>query len=234
METILMIEDDADIRDAVRVLLKKEGYAVTEAGTGLEGLQKLTDDTDLVLLDVMMPGMSGIQTCREIRKKSNVPILFLTAKVQESDKLTGLTAGGDDYLTKPFSYAELLGRVQALIRRYHVYRGKDEVAAEKQSTLEAHGISVLLDTGEITVRGHHVTLTDMEYRILLTMMRNPDKILSIKEIYERVWKERYFHSSTGTVMVHIRNLRVKIEEDPKNPELIQTVWGKGYRFNNGA
>lgn len=126
METakILLIEDDQDIREGVRILLESESYAVTEADSGEAGLRLLTGDTDLVILDVMMPGMSGLKTCEEIRKTSYVPILFLTAKAQESDKLIGLMAGGDDYLAKPFSYAELLGRVKALLRRYQVYRGK--------------------------------------------------------------------------------------------------------------
>ena len=123
-EQVLIVEDDADIRDGVRILLESEGYAVMEAEDGRQGLYCLNDEVDLVILDVMMPGMSGLRTCEEIRKISNVPILFLTAKAQESDKLIGLMAGGDDYLAKPFSYAELLGRVKALLRRYNVYRGK--------------------------------------------------------------------------------------------------------------
>ena len=121
--SILVIEDNEDIREAVRILLENENYAVMEAENGAKGLELLTEDTDLVILDIMMPGMSGLRTCEEIRKVSNVPVLFLTAKARESDKLVGLIAGGDDYMTKPFSYAELLGRVKALIRRYHQYRG---------------------------------------------------------------------------------------------------------------
>ena len=124
MGTILLIEDDADIREGVRVLLTSEGYSVMEADCGKKGLQLLNETIDLVILDIMMPGMSGIITCEEIRKVSNVPVLFLTAKAQESDKLLGLLVGGDDYLPKPFSYAELLGRVKALLRRYHIYQGK--------------------------------------------------------------------------------------------------------------
>lgn len=123
-ERVLIVEDDADIREGVRILLESENYEVEEAENGRKGLELLNEDTDLVILDVMMPGMSGLRTCEEIRKSSNVPVLFLTAKAQESDKLIGLMAGGDDYLAKPFSYAELLGRVKALLRRYHIYMGK--------------------------------------------------------------------------------------------------------------
>lgn len=135
-ERILIVEDDADIREGVRILLESEDYMVDEAEDGREGLENLRDDTDLVILDIMMPGISGLRTCEEIRKISNVPVLFLTAKVQESDKLIGLMAGGDDYLTKPFSYAELLGRVKALLRRYKVYMGKNETSDSQEDKLE--------------------------------------------------------------------------------------------------
>lgn len=136
-EHILIIEDDADIREGIRILLESENYTVSEAENGRNGLETLSSDTDLVILDVMMPGISGIQVCKEIRRFSNVPVLFLTAKVQEDDKLTGLMAGGDDYLTKPFSYGELLGRVKALIRRYRIYLGKNTIdAIENQDYIE--------------------------------------------------------------------------------------------------
>ena len=200
-EHILIIEDDEDIREGVRILLESENYIVTEAENGRKGLEALNDTMDLVILDIMMPGISGLRTCEEIRKMSNVPVLFLTAKAQESDKLIGLMAGGDDYLAKPFSYAELLGRVKALLRRYKVYMGKNSVS------------------------------DDIEYNILLLMMQHPRKIFSAKNLYESVWDEPYFYSCNSTIMVHIRKLRVKIEADPKNPQYIKTVWGKGYRFD---
>ena len=130
-EQVLLIEDDADIREGVRILLESENYCVEEAENGKSGLELLSDETDLVILDIMMPGMSGLRTCEEIRKVSNVPVLFLTAKAQESDKLIGLMAGGDDYLAKPFSYAELLGRVKALLRRYNIYRGRNNEVREE-------------------------------------------------------------------------------------------------------
>lgn len=231
-ENVLIIEDDMDIREGVRILLESENYRVQEAQDGAKGLDLLSDETDLVILDVMMPGMSGLRTCEEIRKRSNVPVLFLTAKVQESDKLIGLMVGGDDYLTKPFSYAELLGRVKALVRRYRVYQGVNGVIREKKEPyLELKDIKIHREYNEVYVRGEERNMTDIEYQILFLMMRHPGKIFSAQNLYESVWEEPYFYSCNSTVMVHIRNLRVKIEKDPKHPKYIRTVWGKGYRFN---
>ena len=231
-ENVLIIEDDMDIREGVRILLESENYRVQEAQDGAKGLDLLSDETDLVILDVMMPGMSGLRTCEEIRKRSNVPVLFLTAKVQESDKLIGLMVGGDDYLTKPFSYAELLGRVKALVRRYRVYQGGNGVTREKKEPyLELKDIKIHREYNEVYVRGEERNMTDIEYQILFLMMRHPGKIFSAQNLYESVWEEPYFYSCNSTVMVHIRNLRVKIEKDPKHPQYIRTVWGKGYRFD---
>ena len=229
---ILIIEDDADIREGVRILLESEDYSVQEAERGRTGLALLTPETDLVILDVMMPGMSGLKTCEEIRKTSNVPVLFLTAKSQESDKLIGLMAGGDDYLAKPFSYSELLGRVKALIRRYQTYRGKEEVSPSEgtSSCIESGGIRINENYNEVSADGRELALSDIDYNILLLLMKNPHRIFSAQNIFEEIWNEPFFYTSTGTVMVHIRNLRVKIEKDHQNPAHIKTVWGKGYRF----
>ncbi len=231
MEKILIIEDDEDIREGVRILLEGEGYSVLEAENGRKGLELLGEEPDLVILDVMMPGMSGLKTCEEIRKVSFVPVLFLTARSQESDKLIGLMAGGDDYLPKPFSYSELLGRVKALVRRWKGYRGKEETEQEAGNKfIELAGIQVNEDFNEVRVKGKTVELSDIEYNILLLLMKYPGKIFSAQNLYESIWNEPYFYNCNSTVMVHIRRLRVKIEEDPKNPRLIMTVWGKGYRF----
>lgn len=235
METakILLIEDDQDIREGVRILLESESYAVTEADSGEAGLRLLTGDTDLVILDVMMPGMSGLKTCEEIRKTSYVPILFLTAKAQESDKLIGLMAGGDDYLAKPFSYAELLGRVKALLRRYQVYRGKAG-AGRTDRYLEAAGLRVNLDFNQVFADGEEKELSTIEYKLLLLMMQHPRRIFSAQQLYESIWEEPYFYTCSNTVMVHISKLRAKIEQDPQKPRRIATVWGKGYRFEIAA
>ncbi|WP_077611171.1 response regulator transcription factor [Clostridium sp. Marseille-P2415] len=228
---ILIIEDDADIREGVRILLESQNYLVEEAKDGKEGLELLTEDTDMVILDVMMPGMNGLKTCKEIRKRSFVPVLFLTAKTQESDKLIGLMAGGDDYLSKPFSYSELLARVQALLRRYRIYRGKEFIEnSQREKWLEQYDIRINEEFNEVWVKDQEKELSDIEYKMLLLMMKHPKRIFSAQNLYESIWEEPYFYTSNSTVMVHIRKLRVKVEENPQEPVHIKTVWGKGYRF----
>lgn len=230
---IMIIEDDEDIREGVRILLESEQYSVIEAKNGLQGLKLLKTDVSLIILDIMMPGISGIRTCEEIRKISNVPILFLTAKAQESDKLLGLMAGGDDYLTKPFSYSELLGRVKALIRRYTVYMGSSKIPeVKREEYIEQSGIRINQFFNEVFVDGKEKELSNIEYQMLLLMMQHKGKIFSAQNLYESIWNEPYFYSCNSTVMVHIRNLRRKIEKDPKNPKYIRTLWGKGYRFED--
>lgn len=231
---VLIVEDDEDIREGVRILLESENYSVQEAENGRKGLELLNESTDLVILDIMMPGMSGLRTCEEIRKISNVPILFLTAKAQESDKLIGLMAGGDDYLSKPFSYAELLGRVKALMRRYNVYMGKNASGVgSEEAYLEIENIRIHKSFNEVYVDGMEKEMSEIEYHILLLLMMHPRKVFSAQNLYESVWDEPYFYSCNSTVTVHIRKLRVKIEDDPKYPKYIKTVWGKGYKFDAG-
>ena len=228
---ILIIEDEDDIREGIRILLESEEFTVVEARDGFEGLKAVDDETDLVILDVMMPGISGILTCQEIRKKSYVPILFLSAKSQEEDKTVGLLAGGDDYLTKPFSYAELLARVKALLRRYYLYKGKSTAGEEEsESVLTIGEYHINTACNELFIGERRVELTDIEYQILLLLMKHPGRVYSAQNIYESVWNEPYFYVSNGTVMVHIRKLRVKVEENPQEPAHIKTVWGRGYRF----
>ena len=230
-QVILVVDDDAEIREGIRILLSGENYTILEAENGQQALEELTEIVDLVILDIMMPGLSGLRVCEEIRKRSTVPILFLTAKAQESDKLIGLLVGGDDYLSKPFSYSELSGRVKALIRRYRVYRGKAQGGTlDRDNMLSANGVELCLDYNSVWVRGKEIDLTEIEYRILRLLMEHPQRIFSTQSIYESVWNEPYFYISNGTVMVHIRKLRVKIEEDPQNPRYLKTIWGKGYRF----
>ena len=210
----------------------QEPYFYTSNGT--RALEVFRPEVDLVILDIMMPGMSGLRVCEELRKLSTVPILFLTAKSQESDKLLGLTAGGDDYLPKPFSFAELSARVKALLRRYCVYQGKGQAPARAENlTLCSHGVKLALDCNRVWVDGEEIDLTETEYKILRLLMQSPQRIFPVQVIYEDVWQEPYFYTSNGTVMVHIRNLRMKIEKDPQNPARLQTMWGKGYRFVPG-
>lgn len=232
--TILVVEDNEEIREGIRILFGGEDYDIVEAADGEEGLRRFSEDIDLVILDIMMPGISGLKVCEEIRKRSNVPIIFLTAKAQESDKLIGLMAGGDDYLTKPFTYSELLGRVKALLRRYYVYKGKEEpeIEDEKDPGYIVKGrLKINTSYNEVYLDGSKIDLPEMEYGMLLMMMKNPGRIFSTKTLYEAVWNEPYFYVSNNTVTVHIRKLRMKIEDDPQNPKYISTVWGKGYRFN---
>ena len=232
-EQILIIEDDADIRDGLKTLLESDDYQVIETENGIEGLKLFSESIDLVILDIIMPGISGLQTCKELRKLSNVPVLFLTAKAQESDKLIGLLAGGDDYLTKPFSYAELLGRVKALLRRYTVYKGK-AIPENLHAYFEFDGIRINQTRNEVYVNGEERNLSNIEYEILLLLMKYPRQIFSAKNLYESVWKEPFFYSCTSNVTVYIRKLRTKIEEDPNHPTRICTVWGKGYRFETSG
>lgn len=227
-QKILFADDDPEIREVLRLLLTSEGYSVIEAASGAEVLDRLDSSVGLVILDVMMPDMNGYGVCAEIRKCSAVPILFLTAKSQDSDKTLGFSVGGDDYLVKPFSYSELVNRVKAMLRRYYVYGAKTD---KPEQIIRCCG-TVEIDTRQGMVRqnGREVNLTDTEYRILLLLASHPSKVFSVQNIYESVWKEPYFYTSNNTVMVHIRNIRRKLGDDPQNCRTIRTVWGRGYRI----
>lgn len=224
-QKILIADDEPEIREVLRMMLESEGYDIVEACNAQEAVDR-TEGVDLVILDILMPGESGIQACTKIREKSNVPILFLTAKSGEHDKVLGFSAGGDDYLVKPFSYMELLSRVKALIRRYRVYQ-KSEDKAEKM--VFYRDLTIDTELQSVTDNGKKISLTEMEYQILLLLVSNPRKIFSVKEIYEQVWKEDFFPSSGNTVMVHIRNIRRKLEKEGE--PYIQNVWGRGYCVN---
>lgn len=229
VRTILIADDDSDIREVVRILLESEGFNVVEAKDGNDAVNQISPDIDLYILDVMMPGKSGYQVCREIRLASAAPVLFLTAKSQDGDKSMGFSSGGDDYLSKPFSYTELTARVKALLRRYFVYGGKSETAGEMTITIK--DLSINKEACEVRISGEDVQLTDIEYRMLLLMAENRRKVFSAQNLYESIWNEPYFYSCNNTIMVHIRNLRRKIEPDAENPTYIKTVWGKGYRID---
>ena len=222
---ILAVDDEPDLRSLLRILLMSKGYDVIEASCGEEAVELLRKNSrvDLVIMDIMMPGLNGVEACAKIRAFSTVPMLFLTAKSQLSDKEEAYQAGGDDYLAKPFSQQELLMKVESLTRRYRVYKGKQE---------ETEGDGLVLDAERNCVlrRGVKIDLTDKEFAILRFFFRNRGKTLDVCTVYEGVWGEKYMPASNNTVMVHILNLRKKLEEDPANPKLIRTVWGKGYRF----
>lgn len=222
---ILAVDDEPDLRSLLRILLVNKGYDVVEAASGVEAVEILRRDprVDLVIMDIMMPGLSGIEACARIREFSTVPMLFLTAKSQLSDKAEAYASGGDDYLPKPFSQSELMMKVESLTRRYRVYKGKRDTVTSDNLVLDEDTSSVLRD-------GERIDLTDKEYAILLFFFRNRGKTLDVRTVYEGVWGEKFMPSSNNTVMVHILNLRKKLETDPANPKLIRTVWGKGYQF----
>lgn len=226
---IMIADDDPDIREVVRILLESEGFRIVEAVDGDDAVSKIDPAIDLYILDVMMPGKSGYQVCRAIRAASTAPILFLTAKSQDGDKSMGFSSGGDDYLPKPFSYTELTARVKALLRRYYVYRGKE--SEESKEKIVIRDLVIDRQTCEVRLASAEVQLTDIEYRMLLLMAENRRKVFSAQNLYESIWNEPYFYSCNNTIMVHIRNLRRKIEPDPDNPQYIKTVWGKGYRID---
>lgn len=225
---ILFADDDLEIREALQLLLTCEGFETVEAACGREVLEKMDHTIDLVILDVMMPEMNGYMVCAELRKRYTVPVLFLTAKSQDSDKTLGFSAGGDDYLVKPFSYNELINRVKAILRRYYVYGAK---TSEPSAKIYCCG-NIEIDTNrcQVTVGGEEVFLTDIEYRILLLLASHPQTVYSAQRIYEMIWNEPYTYSSNNNVMVHIRNIRRKLGDDPQNFHTIRTVWGKGYRI----
>ncbi len=229
----MIIEDDADIRSGVKILLESQGYQVEEAVDGNQAISKFDDSYNLLIIDIMMPGISGIETCKRIRETSVVPILFLTARSADTDKLEGLSAGGDDYLVKPFSYIELIARVKALIRRFKIYNDQMVGMSENINEcewIEVGNIAICPHRNDVMIDGNVLDLTETEYKILLLFLKYPNKIFSVENIFESVWEDEYIYSSSNTVMVHIKNLRNKLEQAEISKGSIKTIWGKGYRF----
>ena len=224
---ILIVDDDPDIRNVLNLLLRSD-YETAEAADGFAAVEYIQQnpETDLVILDVMMPGMDGIETCEKIRESSNVPILFLTAKSAEQDRIAAYRSGGDDFLSKPFSQPELLAKVSSLLRRYREYRGKPASSVWSFGNLE-----VDLNTRMVRSAGENVPLTDTEYSILECLVKNRGRTVTTQELYESVWNEKFLPGSGNTIMVHVLNLRRKIEEVPSSPRIIRTVWGRGYQVD---
>ncbi|MEG0004296.1 MAG: response regulator transcription factor [Clostridium sp.] len=224
---VLIIDDEEDIRNLIRIYLENEGYETTLASSGEDGINNIENGFyDLILLDIMMEGINGIETCIEIRKKTNTPIIFLTAKGSELDKLQGLSVGADDYISKPFSSLELLARVKAQIRRYRMYNNFENTNSD---IIQISNLTIDKLTHTVKILDEDVKLTPTEYSLLLCLAENKGKVFSIENIYENVWKDKSPVSDTS-IVVHITNLRQKIEEDPKNPKYIKTVWGVGYKI----
>ncbi|GAP79696.1 MULTISPECIES: response regulator transcription factor [Brachybacterium] len=229
MTRILIVEDEESFSDPLSYSLRKEGYEVAVADTGTDGLRIFSaHGADLVLLDLMLPGMSGTEVCREIRRSSSVPVIMLTAKDDEFDKVLGLELGADDYVTKPYSSRELLARIKAVLRR-----GQDTAEAEEDTTLTAGGIMMDVERHVVQVHGTEVALPLKEFELLEMLLRNVDRVLTRGQLIDRVWGANYV-GDTKTLDVHVKRLRAKIEDDPKNPVHLVTVRGLGYKFESGA
>ena len=231
MNHILIVEDDKDIREGVGIYLKSQGYQVFMAADGVEGLEVLDqEEIHLAIVDIMMPRMDGITMTMKLREKHDFPVIMLSAKSEEVDKVMGLNIGADDYVTKPFTPMELMARVNSQMRRYRRFMEKlQEKETQNSDTLYTiGGLEVNESTFEVRVDGAPVKMTPMEFKILLLLIKNPGRVFSADEIYERVWNERAVN--TETVMVHVRNIREKIEINPKEPKYLKVVWGVGYKI----
>ena len=229
---ILVVEDDVEIAKAVEIYLRNQGYRVFVGHNGIDGLEIMEKETiHLAVVDIMMPVMDGIEMTIKLREKQDFPIIMLSAKSEEIDKIMGLNIGADDYVTKPFAPLELIARVNSQIRRYSKYLslvGKEKNEVEKEDIYIIGGLELNVNKVELTVDGNLVKITPIEFKILQLLMKNPGRVFSSEEIYERVWNEKAI--STDTIMVHIRNIREKIEFDSKNPKYLKVVWGIGYKI----
>lgn len=227
---VLVVDDDKEIVDAIEIYLKNEGINVIKAYDGLEALEVLMENNvQLILMDIMMPNMDGLRTTMKIRQEKNIPIILISAKSEDTDKILGLNMGADDYITKPFNTLELIARVKSQLRRYTVlgnYSGKNE---ENNSIIRSGGLSLNQDTKEVIVDGEVIKLTATELGILKLLLKNQGKVFSIDEIYENVWNEPSYNAE-NTVAVHIRRIREKIEINPKEPKYLKVVWGIGYKI----
>ncbi len=233
MNHVLVVEDDKEIREGVEIYLKSQGYEVFQAADGVEGLEVIEkEDIHLAIVDIMMPRMDGISMVVKLREKYDFPVIFLSAKSEEVDKIMGLNMGADDYVTKPFTPMELLARGNSQLRRYRRFM---ERLGDKEENSRIHtigGLEINEDNVEVTVDGEPVKMTPIEYKILLLLMKNPGRVFSAEEIYERVWNERAIN--TDTIMVHVRNIREKIEVNPREPKYLKVVWGVGYKIEKQA
>lgn len=233
MNHVLVVEDDKEIREGVEIYLKSQGYEVFQAADGVEGLEVIEkEDIHLAIVDIMMPRMDGISMVVKLREKYDFPVIFLSAKSEEVDKIMGLNMRADDYVTKPFTPMELLARVNSQLRRYRRFM---ERLGDKEENSRIHtigGLEINEDNVEVTVDGEPVKMTPIEYKILLLLMKNPGRVFSAEEIYERVWNERAIN--TDTIMVHVRNIREKIEVNPREPKYLKVVWGVGYKIEKQA
>ena len=225
---VLIVDDEQDIRTLLNIYLKRLGYDVVEAADGVEAVEtvRADKDIDLIVMDIMMPKLSGTEACQQIREFSSIPVLFLTAKTKEPDQNEAYDVGGDDFLAKPFTQSEFNRKVNALIRRYKVYRGKSETDPKNISVGNIDSFKrIVIKNGEV------IKLTDKEYALLFFLVEHRGKPWSLEALYENIWQEKYLPSSSNTVMVHILRLRQKIEDNSAQPEIIRTIYGKGYQVD---
>lgn len=226
METILVCDDDREIVEAIDIYLTQEGYQVLKAYDGIEALEMLkNNEVHLLVIDVMMPRLDGLRATLKIRQESSIPIIILSAKSEDADKILGLNVGADDYVTKPFNPLELTARVKSQLRRYTKLGNK---ASVNENLYQTGGLVINDDLKEVTVDGESVKMTPIEYNILLLLVKNQGKVFSINQIYENIWNEEAI-GADNTVAVHIRHIREKIEVNPKDPRYLKVVWGVGYK-----
>lgn len=224
--TVLVVDDDREIVESIAIFLRAEGYIVEKAFNGLDALDILMSrPVHLLLLDIMMPALDGIQTLLKVRESKNIPIILISAKSEDADKILGLTAGADDYITKPFNPSELVARVKSQIRRYTQLGA---MPPPKASQIVLRGLMLDTEKHTVTVDGDNVRMTPLEYKILELLCRNPGRVFSTEEIYRRVWKEEAV--SDNAIAVHVRHIREKIEINPKEPRYLKVVWGVGYKI----
>ena len=228
---ILIVDDEKEIRDLVEIYLKSEGYNTLQACDGIEAIDIVENkEVDLVILDVMMPNLNGIEACLKIREMKEMPIIMLSAKSEDIDKILGLNMGADDYLTKPFNPLELVARVKSQLRRFYKFGNKQDNSSKKDDTIiRIEDLTINLENHEVKLGDVLLKLTPTEFDILALLAKSRGKVFSIENIYESVWNQE-FMTSDNTVMVHIRKIREKIECDPRNPRFIKTVWGVGYKI----
>ena len=229
MNHVLIVEDDKEIREGVEIYLKSQGYVVFQAADGVEGLEVIEkEEIHLAIVDIMMPRMDGVTMTIKLREHHEFPVIMLSAKSEETDKVIGLNIGADDYVTKPFTPLELMARVNSQLRRYTRFMGMAQKKEEEGRNYVIGGLELNEDTIEFSVDGNPVKLTPIEFKILALLMRNPGRVFSTEEIYERVWNEKAIN--TDTIMVHVRNIRDKIEINPREPKYLKVVWGVGYKI----
>lgn len=230
-EKILVVDDEKDIADLLEVYLKNENYVVYKFYSAEEALECIArEDMDLAILDIMLPGVSGFSICQQIREKYTYPIIMLTAKGEETDKITGLTLGADDYVTKPFRPLELVARVKAQLRRYKKYDAQLKNEESSNTELSYEKLKLNEKTYECLLDGEPILLTPTEFSILRILLKNVGKVVSVEELFRSIWKDEYYSKNSSTITVHIRHLREKLKDTGEAPTYIKTIWGVGYKI----